>query len=192
MSCALMMSRRRSSKERSPPLASGMEPLHQGLVLRLDGRRRRRSRRGRGRRAPGGRRPCSGAASAPAASRRRPGREILAVEDPERVAIAPFPRRRLGPARLGASAGGVDAHGPGRAVADDRILLVGRHGGVRHAGEIIVRGVVFAHVVEAEAPISAPPGRGPSAPGIRPAAAQPGCSQTGSAARSRAARRIAA
>ena len=37
-------------------------------------------------------------------------------------------------------------------MADDCVLLVGRDGIVRHAGEIIVGGVVLAHMREAEAP----------------------------------------
>ena len=38
-------------------------------------------------------------------------------------------------------------------MADHGVLLVGRDGIVRHAGEIIVGGVVLAHMREAEAPI---------------------------------------
>src|SRR5262249_20896585 len=49
----------------------------------------------------------------------------------------------------------VDAHFPGRAVAGDGILLVARDGLLAHAGEVIVRLVILAHVLEAELPILA-------------------------------------
>ena len=38
-------------------------------------------------------------------------------------------------------------------MADDGILLEGRNGGIRHAGEVVVGGVVLAHVLEAEPPV---------------------------------------
>ena len=38
-------------------------------------------------------------------------------------------------------------------MAGERVLLVGHHGRVAHAGEEIVRLIVFAHVIEAETPI---------------------------------------
>ncbi len=47
------------------------------------------------------------------------------------------------------------AHFPGRTVAGDVVLLVLRDRVVAHAGEEIVRIVVFAHVFEAELPILA-------------------------------------
>jgi hypothetical protein len=40
-------------------------------------------------------------------------------------------------------------------VADRRVLLEGLDGIVAHAGEVVVRGVVLAHVVDAEAPVLA-------------------------------------
>src|SRR4026207_1979142 len=45
------------------------------------------------------------------------------------------------------------SHFPGGAVAGERVLLVRHHGWVAHACEEIVRLVVFAHVIETEAPI---------------------------------------
>src|SRR5262249_47520434 len=44
-------------------------------------------------------------------------------------------------------------HFPGRAVTGDRVLLIARHRFLAHPGEEIVRMIVFAHVIEAEAPI---------------------------------------
>ena len=42
-------------------------------------------------------------------------------------------------------------------MADDRILLEGRDRRIGHAGEIVVGGVVLAHMLEAEAPVLAFP-----------------------------------
>src|SRR4051812_21640193 len=47
----------------------------------------------------------------------------------------------------------VHAHLPGRAVAGERVLLILGDVVGAHPGEEIVRMVVFAHVVEAEAPV---------------------------------------
>jgi hypothetical protein len=54
------------------------------------------------------------------------------------------------------------AHLPGRAVSGDGVLLILQDGVVAHAGEIIVRVVVLAHVLETEAPmlVLARPGLG--------------------------------
>src|SRR5215207_8684574 len=129
-----------------------VEALHQSLVLRLD--------RGR----VGGlvepervERPLYDAAVAPL--RRLGGLslrlgEALCVKYPERIEISPVPR---GPARLVAVLLGcaVHAHREGRAVADDGVLLIGLDRVVRHAGEVVVRGVVLAHMPEAKAPVLA-------------------------------------
>src|SRR5262249_15508684 len=44
-------------------------------------------------------------------------------------------------------------HFPCRAVAGERVLLVGHYGRIAHAREEIVRLVIFAHMVETEAPV---------------------------------------
>src|SRR5262245_26882928 len=44
-------------------------------------------------------------------------------------------------------------HFPCRAVAGERVLLVGHYGRIAHAREEIVRLVVFAHMIETEAPV---------------------------------------
>src|SRR6188474_3059478 len=45
------------------------------------------------------------------------------------------------------------SHLPGGAVTGERVLLVRHHGRIAHACKEIVRLVVFAHVIETEAPI---------------------------------------
>ena len=53
------------------------------------------------------------------------------------------------------AARGVLAHFPGRAVADHRVLLVGKDRGIAHSGEIIVGLVIFPHMIDAELPEAA-------------------------------------
>src|SRR2546423_10372505 len=47
----------------------------------------------------------------------------------------------------------VEPHLPGRAMSGDCIFLVPRDRVVAHAGEVIVRMIVFAHVLETELPV---------------------------------------
>src|SRR5437588_681648 len=47
----------------------------------------------------------------------------------------------------------IEAHLPSRAMAGDGILLIPRDCVLAHAGEIVVGMVVFAHMLEAEAPV---------------------------------------
>jgi len=57
-------------------------------------------------------------------------------------------RRRLGGRRPGCF--GIDPHLPGRPVASQRVLLEVLHLAVVHAVEVVVGGVVLAHVIDAE------------------------------------------
>src|SRR5262245_65030264 len=69
----------------------------------------------------------------------------------------------IGPAEIGKAGGmgtrrrpsAVHSHLPGRAMPDDRLLLIAGNVLGAHAGEEIVRVVVFANVIEAEPPIFA-------------------------------------
>src|SRR5438309_2611085 len=58
-------------------------------------------------------------------------------------------------ARCGPGLAAVDPHFPGRPMPRNRILLISDDRIVAHPGEEIVRGVVLAHMVEAEPPIFA-------------------------------------
>src|SRR5206468_12858637 len=51
--------------------------------------------------------------------------------------------------------GAVGAHGPGWAMTDHRVLLIAGDVRIGHALEVIVRRVVLAHMVEAEAEVLA-------------------------------------
>ena len=162
MSCALMMSRRRSSKERSPPLASGWKrftrvlywalmaasvgPLVEAEHVERPAHGRAVARRGGSGAGPA--RPCPSPRRAGCrADRRSPSRaSALGGRAVRRAPFGLTPMDQVGRWPI------------------DGILLVGRDGLVRHAGEVVVGGVVDAHVVEAEAPVlplAAPPLRRP-------------------------------
>ena len=67
-------------------------------------------------------------------------------------AVAPLASFRRAIARRG-----IHAHEPSRAVADQIVPLMFRHIVVGHTGEIVVRLVVVAHMLEAEAVVLALP-----------------------------------
>ncbi len=141
-----MISRSRSSDERSPPLASGWwrftRALNRILISCGAGARSQDPVR------PA---PCArhcGPRGAPAgAAQNRP------------PAVPPIPgtwqrdRRHREPMSASPPGRLPDAHFPGRAMAGDGLLLISRDRIVAHAGEEIVRLVVFAHVRQTEAPI---------------------------------------
>src|SRR5208282_5949484 len=84
-----------------------------------------------------------------------PGGAGLA-EQRERVLGGPAGGAGFGPTAPGVTAFAADrAHFPGRTVAGNGLLLIFRDCVLAHAGEKIVRIVVFAHVFEAELPILA-------------------------------------
>src|SRR5690348_1761733 len=58
-------------------------------------------------------------------------------------------------ARLARALSAEHPHLPGRPVAGDRVLLIARDRVVAHAGEVVIRMIVLAHVIEAEAPVLA-------------------------------------
>src|SRR5262245_19453667 len=131
-----------------------MMPLHQQLEARLDvgllcvGIKTERVER-----------LALGVAHHASGMRRLRARARLAAEfgvDAERIggvterAIKPV-RPRLAVTGLLA----VEAELPGRTVSCDGVLLIARDRLVAHAGEVIVRMIVLAHVLEAEAPVLA-------------------------------------
>src|SRR6185437_11919848 len=67
------------------------------------------------------------------------------AKQPERIGA--------GAAQIGPRPALAGAHLPGRAMTGERVLLIGQHGVVFHAGEKIIRLIVFARVREAEVPI---------------------------------------
>src|SRR5580700_8695362 len=73
------------------------------------------------------------------------------AEHPERIGRAALAE----PARVAVRLAAVHPHLPGGAMAGDGLLLILGDRVVAHAGEEIVRLVVFAHVLEAEPPIFA-------------------------------------
>ena len=172
-----MISRSRSSVERSPPLASGWwrftSSLKRTLIFAVVASPS----------SPSASSALRSALRMTRVSRRRRCSPFCAVaEQLERIVGAlerrPEPRRARAPGRLAA----VHAHLPGRAMADHRLALVARDVVGAHAGEEIVGVVVLAHVVEAEPPILLLAHRAPSArdgsrrrrsPAIRTADAAP-------------------
>src|ERR1700738_606977 len=124
-----MISIRRSSVERSPPLASGWCCFTSALYFALT---------------------VSSVASEPSPTTRTRPPAAAAVEfreHAERIGGAFQIGLRAALALLGA---GIGAHFPGRTVAGQRVLLVARDRIGIHAGEEIVGLVVFADVVETE------------------------------------------
>src|SRR5262249_22138614 len=74
------------------------------------------------------------------------------VEKPERIGSTAAVRAETAGAVCLAA---VHAHFPGGAMAGDRFLLIARDRILAHSGEEIVGLVVFAHMMEAEAPVFA-------------------------------------
>src|SRR5262249_34070930 len=149
-----MISRSRSSEERSPPLASGWWRFTSALKRVLTS--------------------CAEAsASRPSVSSAlRSALRARRFSDDRFVerAAAPSPNSRntpqgsVGGGDLGRKGGGwggrrggaaVHAHLPGGAMPDDRILRVAGDVVGAHPGKEIVRVVVLAHVIEAEPPVLA-------------------------------------
>ena len=149
-----MISRSRASEPRSPPLASGWCRFTNILNLALISAR------------------LASASSPSTSSARRCALKILRPSGAVRAwpalraPVSPnsengssvgrsAPRKLPWRAAFGGAFAADRTHFPGRTVAGDRVLLIFRDRVVAHAGEEIVRIVVFAHVLEAELPILA-------------------------------------
>jgi len=81
---------------------------------------------------------------------KKAGRKTVIVSSSPIETVAPLASFRRAIARRG-----IHAHEPSRAVADQIVLLMLRHIVVGHTGEIVVRLVVVAHMLEAETVILA-------------------------------------
>ena len=147
-----MISRSRASEPRSPPLASGWCRFTNILNLVLISARLASASR-----------PSTSSARRCALKILRPSGAVRAwparrapispnSENGSSAAQPPEPRNSL-PVRRAAAFAADRAHFPGRTVAGDRFLLIFRDRVLAHAGEEIVRIVVFADVAEAELPI---------------------------------------
>ena len=168
-----MISRNLSSERVSPPLASGWwrftSSLKRALISSLRGRARPD-------RAPRALFFSSGFSCAAALGRLLARGLGPPCEKRVRVERAAC---RIPAAAAGSSAGrgavrpGVGADLPGRPVAGQRVLLEVLDLGVAHAVEVVVGGIVLAHVIDAEAGSTRRRGRDPSARGGRRAPCSP-------------------
>src|SRR5690348_3700861 len=93
-----------------------------------------------------------GAALGLAARPSAPGSRAELAEHLERIVSLAVAREEPADGRFPRTLSPQHAHLPGRAVADDRVLLIARDRLVAHAGKEIIGVVVFADMIEAEAP----------------------------------------